>query len=180
MNELRGVKVAKKFYFLLTFCALLLITSCAKQASKWEIVIHSRGGQIENNRLILEDLDQYITLFSVGKPRYTRSVPVQSLIEEWDNIFATSEPNATVSIVTKDGEQREQVMILKKPRLVDNKLEFSIDPLNSTYQGVFDEAVVFIDSSNLWGNPYPSGTIDPPAGYHPNISHQPRLPPLGE
>ena len=157
-EKLEGVTMTRKLYLVYIFL-LAVSASCTKQTAKWEMVIHARGGRIENNRLLLEDSDQHAVLFTVGKPRKVRSIPLKVLVEQWDNFFATSDPNATVSIVTRDGDQREQVMILKRPKLMGNMLEFSIKPLNSVYEGQFGEAVIYIDetqaqNSQVYNNVY--------------------------
>ena len=127
-------------------CALLLaIVGCSSTSEKWEMVIHARGGQIENTRLVLEDMDQYVSAFTVGKPRKTISVPLRIIVSEWDKLFASSEPNATLSMRTAQKEQKEQVVILKKPQLVDGRLIFIIEQKSGRIEGPFSDAVLFID-----------------------------------
>ena len=129
-------------------CALLLaMVGCAKKSEKWEMVIHARGGRIENTRLVLEDTDQHVIAFTVGTPRKVVSVPLQDIVSEWDKLFASSEPNATLSMRTAQKEQKEQVVILKKPQLVDGQLIFSIEQKGDLIEGTFSDAVLFIDAT---------------------------------
>ena len=127
-------------------CALLLaMVGCAKKSEKWEMVIHARGGQIEQTRLVLDDIDQYVSVFTVGTPRKVVSVPLQDIVSEWDKLFASSEPNATLSIRTAQKEQKEQVVILKKPQLSDQQLTFMVEQQGGRLEGPFADATLFVD-----------------------------------
>ena len=148
--------MVKKF---IMCCALLFsIVGCSKKSEKWEMVIHARGGWIENARLVLEDADQYVSAFTVGKPRKAVSFPLRSIVSEWDKLFGKSEPNATLSIRTSEKVQKEQVVILKKPQLVDGRLIFIIEQKAGRVEETFSDAVLFIDAIDfttncgpLWG-----------------------------
>ena len=128
-------------------CALLLaMVGCSKKSEKWEMMIHARGGQIEQTRLVLDDVDQYVSAFTVGKPRKVVAMPLQDIVNEWDKLFASSEPNATLSMRTAQKEQKEQVVILKKPQLLDRKLIFSIEQESGRIEGTFSDAALFVDN----------------------------------
>ena len=128
-------------------CALLLaIASCSSMSEKWEMVIHARGAQIEATRLALNDVDQYVSAFTVDTPRKVVSVPLQDIVSEWDKLFASSEPNATLSMRTAQKEQKQQVVILKKPQLVDGQLIFAIEQKRDMIEGTFSDVVLFIDN----------------------------------
>ena len=141
-------------------CALLLaMVGCTKKSDKWELVIHARGGQIENTRLVLEDLGQHVSAFTVGKPRKVVTVPLQDLVSEWDKLFGSSEPNATLTMRTAQGEQKEQVVILKKPQLLGGQLIFTVEQKSGSVEGPFSDAVLFVDDVvDLEGS---RGYIDP-------------------
>ena len=134
--------------FVLCFALLLAMVGCAKKSEKWEMVIHARGGRIESTRLVLEDMDQYVSAFTVGKPRKAVLVPLQDMVSEWDKLFASSEPNATLSMRTAQKEQKEQVVILKKPQLVNGQLIFTIEQKSGQLQGEFTDAVLFVDEAS--------------------------------
>ena len=127
-------------------CAFLFATvGCSKKSEKWDIVIHARGGQIENTRLMLDDIDEYVSVFTVGKPRMAILVSVQDIVSVWDELFACSEPNATLSMRTAQKEQKQQVVILKNPQLIDGKLLFTIEQKYSDLKSEISEVVLFVD-----------------------------------
>ena len=132
--------------FILCCVLLLAAVGCAKKSEKWEMVIHARGGRIESTRLVLEDMGQYVSAFTVGKPRKVVSVPLRNLVSEWGKLFASSEPNATLSMRTAQGEQKEQVIILKKPQLLGGQLIFSIEQKSGQLQVEFKDAVLYVDA----------------------------------
>ena len=154
--------------FMLCCALLLLIVGCSSTSEKWEMVIHARGGQIENTRLVFDNADQYVSAFTVGKPRKIVSVPLQDIVSEWDQLFASSEPNATLSMRTAQKEQKQQVVILKKPQLLDGQLIFTIEQKNGRVQSEFTDAVLFIDTLMLeQGQPctYSEGCVGGPLHY---------------
>ena len=155
-KEKKGEKIMKNL--VLCFALLLAMVGCSKKSMKWEMVIHARGGRIENTRLVLEDIDQYVSAFTVGKPRKVVSVPLQDLVSEWDKLFANSEPNATLSMRTAQKEQKEQVVILKKPQLVGGQLIFAIEQKSGQVQGAFTDALLFVDILGCY--PIPEGCVD--------------------
>ena len=132
-------------------CCLLLLAmvGCSKKSKKWELVIHARGGQIENTRLVLDDADQYAIAFTEAEPRKAVSVPLKDIVSLWDTIFSKNAPNAILSIRTVKNEQKEQEVILKKPRLSDNRLTFTIAQRGDRFEGQFTDAVLFVDASTF-------------------------------
>ena len=124
-------------------CAL---TGCAKKAEKYVIVINSRGGSIEGNQLILEDLNKSASISTIGTPRKIYLVPTQRVAYRWEEFFGQDEPNASLNIYySANGSNKEIITVLQPPIYRNNKLIFTIKPLTTGFEGNFDEAVLYID-----------------------------------
>jgi hypothetical protein len=74
------------------------------------------------------------------------------LLEEWtpstdgSDDFAKDPPNATVSVLGKDGSAvRDAVVVLKAPKLTGDQLTFEVQVLEGDLAGADGPASVFID-----------------------------------
>ena len=80
--------------------------------------------------------------------------PTADVIAEWasgDDSFAKNPPNATVSVLGKDGSVKDAVVVLKNPKLEGDKLSFSVQTLEGDLAGGDGPAAVFID---IIGRPF--------------------------
>ena len=76
------------------------------------------------------------------------------VIAEWgsgDDSFAKNPPNATVSVLGRDGSVKDAVVVLKNPKLEGDKLSFSVQTLEGDLSGGDGAAAVFID---IIGRPF--------------------------
>ncbi|XIA63631.1 hypothetical protein ACFIOY_31845 [Bradyrhizobium sp. TZ2] len=74
--------------------------------------------------------------------------PTADVIAEWasgEDSFAKNPPNATVSVLGKDGSVKDAVVVLKNPKLEGDKLSFSVQTLEGDLSGGDGPAAVFID-----------------------------------
>lgn len=129
--------------------------------SKWEMVVHARSGRVEGSELILEDMGQHVSLISVAKPRKVSTVPIADVVKDWDRLFEKNEPNATLIFYTNGHKQKEQVIVLKKPKFDGKRLVFTFEPLSAPYQGSFEDAILYVDPFGIsladWCKKYPVG-----------------------
>ena len=169
-RRFRAAQIGNYFLHLVLLCAVIFMASCTKPVEKWEMVIYAKEGQIENTHLELNDIDQHVMMFTVAHPRRVQVLPLQLLVNKWDFIFKGSEPNATLSMVTAQKEQKEQVIILRKPELLNDRLTFTIDQSSSPFVGKFQNAVLFIDSAGGYATPPGQGGINCIHTAHMNFS----------
>jgi hypothetical protein len=75
------------------------------------------------------------------------------LLEEWavgSDSFAKDPPNATVSVLSKDGSSVvDAVVTLKAPKMEGEKLTFDVDVLEGSLDGADGPASTFIDIIGL-------------------------------
>ena len=74
--------------------------------------------------------------------------PTADVVAEWasgDDSFAKNPPNATVSVLSKDGSVKDAVVVLKNPKLEGDKLSFTVQTLEGDLAGADGPAAVFID-----------------------------------
>jgi hypothetical protein len=94
-------------------------------------------------------------------------------MEEWTvGSFAKDPPNATVSVMSKDGTSvRDAVVELRTPHLDGDRLTFEVRVLEGNLAGADGPAAVFIDIIGLPFTPLsvagarpdaPIGTVPPP------------------
>ena len=69
------------------------------------------------------------------------------LLEEWagNDSFGKDPPNATVSVLNKDGSLKDVVVVLKSPKVDGDKLTFDVQVLEGDLAGADGPAAVFID-----------------------------------
>ena len=74
-------------------------------------------------------------------------MPTEVLLEEWTTgDFAKDAPNATVSVLSKDGASVHDVVVeLRSPHLEADRLTFDVRVLEGDLAGADGPAAVFID-----------------------------------
>jgi hypothetical protein len=82
-------------------------------------------------------------------PSGCRTRTTQHVLEEWatgNDSFASDPPNATVSVLGKDGDGvRDAVVELKNPHMTGDQLTFDVRVLEGSLTGGDGPAAVFID-----------------------------------
>ena len=113
------------------------------------IVLNSRGANLQGQSLILTGISSSSIVFADRPIRAAGHVLTTHLLEEWatpNDSFAKDPPNATVSVLSKDGSAvRDAVVVLKNPKLDGDKLSFDVSVLEGDLNGADGPASVFID-----------------------------------
>jgi hypothetical protein len=79
-----------------------------------------------------------------------------NLIADWgastpgNDSFVKDPPNATVSVLGKDGSVKDAVVVLKNPKLDGDKLTFNVQTLEGDLSGGDGPASIFIDIFGVW------------------------------
>jgi hypothetical protein len=117
------------------------------------IVLNARGASLQGQKLTLTGVTPNSIVFADRPVRSAGHVLTQHLLEEWgtgSDSFAKDPPNATVSVLSKDGSQvRDAVMVLKTPTLTGDQLTFDVQVLEGDLAGADGPASVFIDIIGL-------------------------------
>ncbi|HWK67033.1 MAG TPA: hypothetical protein VNS34_19065 [Rhizobiaceae bacterium] len=113
------------------------------------IVLNSRGASLANGRLVLSGVSPNSIMFADRPVRAAGHVATSHVIEEWaegSDSFAKDPPNATVSVLGKDGASVvDAVVTLKAPKLEGESLTFDVDVLEGSLDGGDGPASIFID-----------------------------------
>src|SRR4029079_9933448 len=129
------------------------------EASKPDIVpslfvMNSRGATLQGETLVLTGVTPSSIIFADRPVRAAGHQPTADIIAEWasgDEGCARIPPNATVSVLGKDGSVKDAVVVLKNPRLEGDKLTFSVQTLEGDLAGADGGAALFID---IIGRPF--------------------------
>ena len=117
------------------------------------IVLNSRGAQMADGKLTLSGVSANSIMFADRPVRAAGQVLTAHLLEEWaagSNSFASDPPNATVSVLSKDGRAVTDVVVtLKAPKLEGDTLTFAVDVLEGDLTGAEGPASIFIDIIGL-------------------------------
>ena len=117
------------------------------------IVLNSRGAQMADGKLTLSGVSANSIMFADRPVRAAGHVLTSHLLEEWaagSNSFASDPPNATVSVLSKDGRAViDAVVTLKAPKLEGDTLTFAVDVLEGDLTGAEGPASIFIDIIGL-------------------------------
>lgn len=117
------------------------------------IVLNSRGAQMADGKLTLSGVSANSIMFADRPVRAAGHVLTAHLLEEWaagSNSFASDPPNATVSVLSKDGRAViDAVVTLKAPKLEGDTLTFAVDLLEGDLTGAEGPASIFIDIIGL-------------------------------
>ena len=111
-------------------------------------VLNSRGATLQGENLVLIGVTPSSIIFADRPVRAAGHQPTADIIAEWasgDDSFAKNPPNATVSVLGKDGSVKDAVVVLKNPKLEGDKLSFSVQTLEGDLSGADGPAAVFID-----------------------------------
>jgi len=113
------------------------------------IVLNSHGATLADGKLVLSGVTPNSIMFADRPVRAAGHVLTAHLIEEWaagSDSFAKDPPNATVSVLAKDGSSvADAVVTLKSPKLEGETLTFAVDVLEGKLDGADGPASVFID-----------------------------------
>jgi len=112
------------------------------------IVLNSRSATLEGGKLALVGISPNSIVFADRPVRAAGHVLTANLMEEWNDAngtFAMDPPNATISVLGKDGSVRDAVIVMKTPRLEGDQLTFDVDVLEGDLSGGDGPASVFID-----------------------------------
>lgn len=111
-------------------------------------VLNSRGATLQGDTLVLTGVTPSSIVFADRPVRAAGHQATADVIAEWgsgDDSFAKNPPNATVSVLSKDGSVKDAVVVLKNPKLEGDKLTFSVQTLEGDLTGADGPAAVFID-----------------------------------
>jgi hypothetical protein len=116
------------------------------------IVMNSRGASLQGNTLTLNGVSSNSIVFADRPVRAAGHALTSHLLEEWTpnpdggDDFAKDPPNATVSVLSKDGSKvADAVVVLKSPKLTGDQLTFDVQVLEGDLAGADGPASVFID-----------------------------------
>jgi hypothetical protein len=126
------------------------------------IVMNSRGATLQGNKLTLNGVSSNSIMFADRPVRAAGHALTAHLLEEWSghDSFAKDPPNATVSVLNKDGlSVQDAVVVLKAPIREGDKLTFDVDVLEGNLAGADGPASVFIDIIGLPFTPLSFGGV---------------------
>jgi hypothetical protein len=112
------------------------------------IVLNARGASLQGDTLTLTGVSANSILFADRPVRAAGHLLTRDMLEEWaaDGSFAKDPPNATVSVLRKDGSANQDIVVeLTKPQLEADRLSFTVKLLEGNLAGADGPASVFID-----------------------------------
>jgi len=115
------------------------------------IVMNARGASLQGQTLTLTGVSPNSITFADRPTRAAGHLLTQHLLEEWTvGSFAKDAPNATVSVLSKDGASvHDAVVELKDPHLDGDRLTFDVRVLEGDLAGADGPASVFVDIIGL-------------------------------
>ena len=115
------------------------------------IVMNARGASLQGQTLTLTGVSPNSITFADRPTRAAGHLLTQHLLEEWTvGSFAKDAPNATVSVLSKDGASvRDAVVELRDPHLDGDRLTFDVRLLEGDLAGADGPASVFVDIIGL-------------------------------
>jgi hypothetical protein len=116
------------------------------------IVMNARGATLTDHTLTLEGVSANVIIFADRPVRAAGHLLTTHVLEEWDGngSFAQDAPNATVSVLGRDGGSVKDVVVeLRKPRPDGDNLTFDVRVLEGDLAGANGPASVFIDIIGL-------------------------------
>jgi len=112
-------------------------------------VINSRGATLQGNILTMTDVASNSIVFADRPFRAAGHVLTEHFLKEWDegsDSFAKDPPNATISVLSGEGDAVEDaVVVLKSPKLDGDKLTFEVTVLEGGLSKATGPASLFID-----------------------------------
>ena len=122
------------------------------------IVLSSKGARLADGKLVLSGITPNSIMFADRPVRAAGHVLTSQLLEEWAkgaDSFAKDPPNATVSVLGKDGSSVEDVVVtLKSPKLEGDTLTFAVDVLEGNIKSADGPASTFIDIIGMPFTPF--------------------------
>jgi len=132
-------------------------------------VLNSGGATLEGGKLTMTSIAPNSIVFADRPVRAAGHVLTSDFIKQWDeghDSFAKDPPNATISVLNKDGSAIEDaVVVLKSPKLDGGQLTFDVTVLEGNLKGADGPASLFIDwfaARGGWGHVGVVGGV----GYH--------------
>jgi hypothetical protein len=120
------------------------------------IVLNSRGATLQGDVLTLTGVSPNSIIFADRPVRAAGHELTANLIADWgastpgNDSFVKDPPNATVSVLGKDGSVKDAVVVLKNPKLDGDKLTFNVQTLEGDLSGGDGPASIFIDIFGVW------------------------------
>ncbi len=112
-------------------------------------VINSRSATLQGNVLTMTDVGLNSIVFADRPFRAAGHVLTKDFLKEWDegsDSFAKDPPNATISVLSAEGDAVEDaVVVLKSPKLDGGKLTFEVSVLEGGLSKATGPASLFID-----------------------------------
>jgi hypothetical protein len=114
-------------------------------------VMNAHGASLQGQTLTLAGVSPTSIVFADRPVRAAGHLPTEALLEEWTTgDFAKDAPNATVSVLSKDGLSAHDVVVeLKSPHLEGDRLTFDVRVLEGDLAGADGPASVFVDIIGL-------------------------------
>ena len=148
-------------------------------------VINSRGATLQGNILTMTDVGLNSVVFADRPYRAAGHVLTKHFLREWDegsDSFAKNPPNATISVLSAEGDTVEDaVVVLKSPKLDGDKLTFEVTVLEGGVSKATGPASLFIDwfaARGYGGRGFVAAAADGMApGTHIPARDLPRAPP---
>jgi hypothetical protein len=113
------------------------------------IVLNSKGASIKDGKLVLTGISPNSIMFADRPVRAAGHVLTAHLLEEWatgKDSFAADPPNATVSVLKKDGSDVvDAVVTLNAPKMEQDNLSFDVEVLEGSLEGGDGPASTFVD-----------------------------------
>ena len=112
-------------------------------------VLNSAGATLESGKLTMNGVSANSIVFADRPVRAAGHVLTSEFIREWDegkDSFAKDPPNATISVLGKNGDTiKDAVVVLKKPTLEGENLTFEVSVLEGDLMNADGPASLFID-----------------------------------
>jgi hypothetical protein len=112
-------------------------------------VINSRGATLQGSTLTLTGVSPNSIVFADRPFRAAGHVLTKHFLKEWDegsDSFAKDPPNATISVLSGEGDSVEDaVVVLKSPKLDGDTLTFQVSVLEGALAKATGPASLFID-----------------------------------
>jgi hypothetical protein len=112
-------------------------------------VINSRGATLQGATLTLTGVSPNSVIFADRPFRAAGHVLTKHFLKEWDegsDSFAKDPPNATISVLSEQGDTVEDaVVVLKSPKLDGDNLTFQVSVLEGNLSKATGPASLFID-----------------------------------
>jgi hypothetical protein len=129
------------------------------------IVMNAHGATLQGQTLTLAGVSANSITFADRPVRTAGHLLTRNLLEEWTlGSFAKDAPNATVSVLSQDGNSvHDAVVELRNPHLDGDRLIFNVRVLEGNLAGADGPASVFIDIIGLPFTPLSFAGGAPPA-----------------